>query len=83
MTVKVTNGQICIGTISKIYCHQEYYLCEKFHACIILHLYQKVHTKPPYATLLSIHVLYNQFKHLRWLMFIFGLMLTVLDLVQI
>ena len=31
MAVKVTKGQICSGTISKIKCHKEYYLCEKLH----------------------------------------------------
>ena len=31
MAVKVTKGQICSGTISKIKCHKEYYLCGKFH----------------------------------------------------
>ena len=30
MAVKVTKGQICSGTISKI-CHKEHYLCGKFH----------------------------------------------------
>ena len=28
----VTKGQISDGTISKNKCHQEYYLCKKFHA---------------------------------------------------
>jgi len=32
MAVKVAKGQICNGTISKNKCHQEYYLCRKFHA---------------------------------------------------
>ena len=31
MAVKVTKGQICSGTISKIKCHKEYYLYGKFH----------------------------------------------------
>ena len=34
MAVKVTKGQICFGTISKIHCHWKYYLCANFHACI-------------------------------------------------
>jgi len=38
MAVKVTKGQICDGTISKHKCHQEYYLCGKFHA-----FYEKAH----------------------------------------
>ena len=33
MAVKVTKGQICNGTISKIRFHKEYYLCGKFHNC--------------------------------------------------
>ena len=31
MAVKVTNSQTRDGTISKITCHEEYYLCGKFH----------------------------------------------------
>jgi len=31
LAVKVTKGQIYNGIISKIKCHQGYYLCEKFH----------------------------------------------------
>ena len=31
MAVKVTKGQICSGTISKIKCHKVYYLCGNFH----------------------------------------------------
>ena len=35
MAVKITKGQICSGTISKIKCHKEYYLiCGKFHTFI-------------------------------------------------
>ena len=30
MAVKVTKGQICSGTISKMECHKEYYLLEIF-----------------------------------------------------
>ena len=33
MAVKVTKGQICNGTISKIRFHKEYCLCGKFHNC--------------------------------------------------
>ena len=32
MAVKVTKGQLSNGTISKITCHEEYYLCGKFHS---------------------------------------------------
>ena len=31
MAVKVTKGQISDGTISKITCIEDYYLCGKFH----------------------------------------------------
>ena len=34
MAVKVTKGQICLGTISEKVCLKKYYLCGKFHACI-------------------------------------------------
>ena len=32
MAIEVTKGQICDVTISKNTCHEEYYLCVKFHA---------------------------------------------------
>ena len=35
MAIKVTIGQVCDGTISKNTCHEEYYLCGKFHAFMI------------------------------------------------
>ena len=40
IAVKVTKGQLSNGTISKNSCHEEYYLCGKFHGfmkrCTIL-----------------------------------------------
>ena len=32
MVIKVTKGQISNGTISQNMCHEEYYLCGKFHS---------------------------------------------------
>ena len=34
MAVKVTNGQICDGSISKNICDKEHNLCGKFYNCI-------------------------------------------------
>ena len=52
MALKVTKGQICDGTISKNWCHQEYYLCRKFHTYIknstgwyYATLYEGIHNK--------------------------------------
>ena len=43
MAVKATKGQLSDGTISKITCHEEYYLCGKFRGfmkkCTILPIF--------------------------------------------
>ena len=59
MAVKVTKGQIWNGTISKNWCHQEYYyLSKKFHTCIKTSqgwyhmLFYTIPTKQYYSTCL-------------------------------